>query len=230
MESPSPLRWLPASRTFPGPHVGAGSLVALLAPLSAWAAAWPVLPHPRAVEIIAIDLEGRPSLDRAAELGGLGKRTLGDKQGCVLVLGNPKIGAGEYPTRIAEGVADALALAARFSGPALATMGDAGIKTQELARWLSQSPKGAVIHADNDAPGREAANRLLLAVKAFRGQARAVLPAEGKDVADTAASQSFPILGEVWPNFSDSLTEMYGWPRWEAQRQAAILIGDEQDQ
>lgn len=227
---PAPLRWLPAVSTFPGPHVGAGSLVALLAPPKAWESAWPDLPDPWAVEIIAVDAGGRPSLDRPAEQGGLGKRTLGDKQGCVLLLGNPEPASQDHPARVAEGVADGLALAARFPGPALCTMGDAGMKTQEIAQWLARMRHGSVIHADNDAPGHEAANRLVLAVKGFGGEARAVLSSVGKDVADTAAQQPFPIIGETWPNFSDSLVEMYGWPRWEAQRQAAILMGEQQDQ
>lgn len=226
---PAPLRWLPAESAFPGPHVGAGSLVALLAPLKAWESAWPGLPRPWSVEIIAVDAAGRPSLDRPAEQGGLGKRTLGDKKGCVLLLGDPDPASQDHPARVAEGVADGLALAARFPGPAICTMGDAGMKTQEMAQWLARMRHGSVIHADNDLPGHDAANRLVLAVKGFGGNSRAVLSSVGKDVADTAAQQPFPIISETWPNFSDSLVEMYGWPRWEAQRQAAILMGEQQD-
>ncbi len=51
VEAPTSLRWLPASRTRPGPHTGAGSLVALLVKPTVWAEAWPSLPTPPAVEI-----------------------------------------------------------------------------------------------------------------------------------------------------------------------------------
>ena len=230
VEFPAPLRWLPSSRTYPGPHVGAGSIVALLAPPEAWTLAWPDLPKPQAVEIIAIDQDGNPSLDRPLDRGGLGKRTLGNKHGCFLVLGYSGPAPQDKPARVAEGVADMLALAARYSGPTVATMGDAGMKSEELAQWLSNLTAGAVIHADNDPPGREAANRLLLALKVLGSQARAVLPPEGKDPADAAALRPFPVLNETWTYLSTSLVDIYGWPHWEAQRQAAILMGDEQDQ
>ena len=46
VEAPAALSWLPASRTRPGPHTGAGSLVALLAKPTAWAEAWPSLAKP----------------------------------------------------------------------------------------------------------------------------------------------------------------------------------------
>lgn len=229
VEAPHPLRWLPAGKTFPGPHLGAGSIVALLAPPSAWITAWPGLPHPMAVEIIAIDDQGFPSKDRPSDLGGLEKRTLGNKRGCVLLLGAPGTGPRKEPVRVAEGMADALALAARFSGLSLATMGDAGMKAVDLALWLSTLDQETVIHADNDSPGREAANRLVLALKGLGVPARAVLPPCGKDAADTAAHRPFLDLRGGWQEYSDRLTAKYGWPRWESQRQAAILMGDEQD-
>ena len=116
VEAPAPLRWLPASRTRPGPHTGAGSLVALLAAPAAWADAWPHLPIPQAVETIAVDLDGKPALDRPTAADGLGKRTLGAKAGAVLLLGSPLLAEVDAPVRVAEGVADALALAARFAG------------------------------------------------------------------------------------------------------------------
>lgn len=227
---PAGLRWLPRDRTYPGPHSGAGSIVALLAPPQAWALAWPQNPAVTAVEIIAIDQDGRPALDRPTEKGGLGKRTLGDKSGAVLVIGNPLLETADHPVRVSEGVADALALASRFSGPTVATMGDAGMKTGELASWLARAGAGIVIHADNDRPGQEAAHRLRLAVLALGGQARAVLPAKGKDAADTAAAlQGFQAPTAVWPLFAESLQEMYGWPPWEAERQAAILMENVED-
>ena len=226
VKAPDPLRWLPASLTRPGPHTGAGSLVALLAKPAAWVAAWPNLPSPQAVEIIAVDWAGNPALDRPASEDGLGKRTLGAKTGAVLVLGNPQVADVNSPVRVAEGVADALALGARFSGPAIASMGDAGMTGEGLAEWLAQAGTGVVIHADNDEAGQAAASRLCGAVLVHGGTARAVLPPQGKDAGVVAEDNPFPPLTEQWPGYSDTLAEVNGWPQWEAQRQAGLLMGE----
>ena len=224
VEAPAPLRWLPASCTRPGPHTGAGSLVALLAKPGAWAEAWPRLPNPQAVEIIAVDPDGNPALDRPRQDGGLGKRTLGNKARAVLVLGNPLLASIDAPVRVAEGVADALALAARFTGPAAAGMGDAGMNADGFAGWLASAAAGVVIHADNDAAGQRAASRLCGGVHIHGGDARAVLPPDGKDAGVVSGMNPFTPLTESWPGYADTLADMNGWPRWEAQRQAALLI------
>ena len=222
--APAPLRWLPASRTRPGPHTGAGSLVALLAKPTAWAEAWPRLPNPQAVEIIAVDRDGNPALDRPQQDGGLGKRTLGAKVGAVLILGNPLLVNIETSVRVAEGVADALALAARFPGPAVASMGDAGMTTDDFAGWLARAAAGVVIHADNDDAGQQAASRLCGAVRIHGGTARAVLPPVGKDAGAVSSTIPFAALAQSWPGYADTLAEMNNWPRWEAQRQAGLQM------
>ena len=224
VEAPAPLRWLPASRTRPGPHTGAGSLVALLASPPAWTDAWPRLPTPQAVEIIAVDWEGNPAFDRPASENGLGKRTLGAKTGAVLILGSPLVADAETSVRVAEGVADALALAARFAGPTVASMGDAGMTADGFSAWLASAAGDVVIHADNDEPGQAAASRLCGAVRIHGGTARAVLPAQGKDAGVVAAENPFAPLTQSWPGYAHTLAEMNGWPRWEAQRQAALLM------
>ena len=224
VEAPAPLRWLPASRTRPGPHTGAGSLVALLAKPTEWADAWPRLPHPQAVEIIAVDQEGNPALDRPQRDGGLGKRTLGDKTGRVLVLGNPLLVTIDAPVRVAEGVADALALAARFTGPTVASMGDAGMNATGFAQWLASTVEGVIIHADNDTAGQKAASRLCGGIRIHGGTARAVLPPDVKDAGVVSSMNPFDALTDNWPSYADTLTQMNGWPRWEAQRQAALMM------
>ena len=226
---PAGLRWLSARRTVPGPHAGAGSIVALLAPPGAWAESWPDTPAVTAVEIIAIDNDGRPALDRPKELGGRGKRTLGNKVGSVFLVGNPRLGESDQPVRVTEGVADALALASRFPGLAVATMGDAGMKTRDLASWLAGAKAGVIIHSDDDRPGRTAADRLRLAVLALGGKAQGVLPSLGKDPADMAAALApFPTAIEGWPSFEERLSRKHNWPLWEAERQAAILLEEEE--
>ena len=224
VDAPACLRWFPASRARPGPHTGAGSIMGLLAQPAAWAKAWPRLPLPQAVEIIAVDSDGQPALDRPESEGGLGKRTLGAKVGAVLILGNPLVADAELSVRVAEGVADALALAARFAGPAIASMGDAGMTAEGFPQWLATATAGVVIHADNDAAGRAAASRLCGAVRIHGGTARAVLPPQGKDAGVVAGDNPFEPLTEHWPGYADTLAEMNGWPRWEAQRQAALLM------
>ena len=224
VEAPTPLRWLPASRTRPGPHTGAGSLVALLARPEAWAESWPRLPVPQAVEIIAVDGEGRPALDRPASQDGLGKRTLGEKARAVLILGNPMLTNADAPVRVAEGVADALALAARFAGPAVATMGDSGMNADGFAVWLASAAEGTIIHSDDDPAGQKAARRLCGGIRIHGGVARAVLPPEGKDAGVVSSMTPFDQLTQDWPSYADTLAEMHGWPRWEAQRQAALMM------
>ena len=59
--------------------------------------------------------------------------------------------------RIAEGVADALALASRYDGPALATFGTSPMRSGNLAVWLANAPAGAIIHCDDDPGGQRAA-------------------------------------------------------------------------
>ena len=227
VNAPGPLRWLPASRTSPGPHTGAGSLVALLAKPTAWAEAWPRLPNPQAVEIIAVDQDGNPALDRPRQGGGLGKRTLGEKAAAILVLGNPLLASIDAPVRVAEGVADALALAARFTGPAVASMGDAGMNADGFAQWLANATEGVIIHADNDAAGQRAASRLCGGIRIRGGTARAVLPPEGKDAGIVAGDNPFLPITQHWPGYADTLAEVNRWPRWEAQRQAALQMEGE---
>ena len=151
---PTQLRWLPASRTRPGPHTGAGSLVALLAKPAEWADAWPrTYRNRRRWRSSPWISNGNPALDRPPRDGGLGKRTLGDKTGRVLTLGNPLLGSTDAPVRVAEGVADALALAARFTGPMVASMGDAGMNATGFAHVAGQR-RGGRDHPCRQRPGR----------------------------------------------------------------------------
>ena len=57
------MRWKRAN----GAHTGAGSIVAMLAAPEAWAARWPSLPAPTGVQIISVDDNGHPALDRPAD-------------------------------------------------------------------------------------------------------------------------------------------------------------------
>ena len=96
-----------------------------------------------------------------------------------------------------------------------------------FAEWLASAAAGVIIHADNDDAGQRAASRLCGAVRIHGGAARAVLPPEGKDAGVVSSLNPFTTLTESWPSYADTLAEMNSWPRWEAQRQAALLMEEE---
>ena len=58
----------------------------------------------------------------------------------------------------------------------------------------------------------------------FRAATLEVLPPEGKDAGVVSRMNPFAELIESWPGFARTLAEMNGWPRWEAQRQASLLM------
>ena len=225
---PDSIRWLPAK----GAHLGAGSLlVAVAAPVS-WAVAWPDSPAPVAVQLVSIDTEGHPALDRSADTvdrngtpsPGLSKRTYGPTSGAVVVLGNPLLADASDPVRVAEGLADAMGLAARFEGAAVATLGTSGLNGGALITWLASSAAGVCIHADADADGIAAARRLVALCQQAGGNARAVLAAAGKDAADAAQLSPFEDLGDGWIDFARTLRETTTLPRWECARLASIIF------
>ena len=225
---PGALRWLPAETHYQGrgPHTGAGSLVALAAPPEAWTEAWPELPELQAVQLIAVDLQGFPALDRPAEAGGLGKRSLGSTTGAIIVFGCPDLAEALGPVRVSEGVADALAMASRYPGPAVATLGTSTMAEGGLPEWLASSRSGAVIHVDADAGGEGAARQLRRRSHAAGGTVTAVLPALGKDAAEAAAELGFAPLPEGWAEYAATLRDTTSWPRWEIARQAVNLLSE----
>ena len=141
--APTPLGWLPAAAHHPARHTGAGSIVVLAAPPAAWLAAWPALPDAQAVQLVAVAQDGSPAAVVSPTAGPLGKQTRGILAGTVTLLGNPIPGDAVDAVRVAEGLADALALAARYAGPAIATLGTAGLWLPVLAEYLAtMAPRG----------------------------------------------------------------------------------------
>ena len=222
---PAAVRWAPAT----GQHTGAGCIVALAAQPVAWAAAWPELPTVAAVQLVHVDVQGQPALDRPAEAGGREKRAMGMLQGAAVVLGNPLLPEASAPAHVAEGLADALALASRIEGAAVAALGTSGMMGQDqlLAQWLAGAAQGVRIHCDADEPkqgrppaGRRAAAVLMVAVNDAGGGALIVPPAPGcKDYADECAQRpDFGPLPEGWDDYARTLRETTDWPRWEIAR------------
>ena len=225
---PPSVRWLDAR----GTHTGAGGIIVLAAPPSAWADVWPQLPALVAVQLVHLDAGGQPALDRPLESGGLQKRTYGLVRGAALIIGNPLLEEALTPARVAEGLADTLALARRYEGPVVFTFGTSGLKSLALAEWLVGAPHGTLIHSDRDLPkdgrppaGRRAAAQLRRAIRDAGGTAEIVPPAVGfKDVADEAAAgAALPLLPEEWVGYARTLAEMHpNWPRAEVARISAI--------
>ena len=225
---PPSVRWLDAR----GTHTGAGSIIVLAAPPSAWVDVWPQLPALVAVQLVHLDAGGQPALDRPLESGGLQKRTYGLVRGAALIIGNPLLEEALTPARVAEGLADTLALARRYEGPVVFTLGTSGLKSLALAEWLVGAPHGTLIHSDRDLPkdgrppaGRRAAAQLLRAIRDAGGTAEIVPPAVGfKDVADEMASgPDIGPLPEEWAGFARTLAGLHpNWPRPEMARIAAI--------
>ena len=213
------------------PPTCAVRLAARLAPFSAWANAWPHPPTPTAVQIIAVDADGHPTLDRPKNAGGLAKRTMGTAGGAVFAVGNPDASA----IRVCEGIADALAIASRYDALVIAAMSDGQMahpRPDLLARFVNAA--GVVIHADADhnVAGQGAALRLASIINREGGHARAVLTAQGhKDVADWAAQHPHPPVDRTAArSHAHTLTAMYpGWPTSEIYRLAGIAASDAQE-
>ena len=83
------------------------------------------------VQLIHVDADGFPALDKPGP-DGLPKRSFGQMAGAVCVLGLQ----GHGGVNVAEGLADALALAARLPWRAVCMGGTAGFHNLELARRL----------------------------------------------------------------------------------------------
>ena len=143
---------------------GGGSLVAAFAPVADWTESHPPA-SPSGVQLVHVAPDGRPRKDR----GGLAKRSHGRMSGAVCVVGGPLWRAGTL--HVAEGLADALAIAARCDGPVIAAGGTATLS--RLAGPLAALARPVLIHADGDPVGIVAARRLLAALTR-RGIAGAV--------------------------------------------------------
>ena len=195
---PAAVRWLPSCTTIPTVSggveagggaigTGGGSLVAAFAPLADWTEAHPPA-HPSGVQLVHVGADGRPRKDG----GGLAKRSHGAMTGAVCVTGAP-LWRGEA-LHVAEGIADALAIAARASGSAIATGGTSGLAS--LADALAATGAPVTLWPDGDPAGRLAAEAL---ARRLRARAVAVAVAripDGEDPASLAAPFSAAVTGD----------------------------------
>ena len=163
------------------PSMPGGSLVAAFASLAAWIEAHPPA-HPSGVQLVHVDALGRPRKDR----GGLAKRSHGSMTGAVCVTGPPLWRAGRV--HVAEGIADALAIAARTDGAAIAAGGTAGFA--RLAEPLAALSRPVTVWPDGDTPGRLAASRLALALRGHGVPAHVAPVPDGEDPASLAGPRN----------------------------------------
>ena len=226
---PGPVRWVDA------PHLhkdfqGAGAVIAMAAPPSAWTESWPELPELSCVQLVFVAGDGSPAMDR-----GLTKRTYAGTQGAIIILGCPHLQEATAPVDVAEGLADALALAARSPAPAVATLGTAGMSSTTTAEWLATSPATRV-WADRDIsragrapPGQRHGRELVRLVNDAGGHASALHPpAPHKDPAAAAAAIGFNNPDPAWTDYARTLAETTAWPRWEIARQAIAICGEDE--
>ena len=225
---PAPVRWIGAEhlrREFQG----AGAIIAMAAPPSAWLTSWPSLPDLSSVHLVYVAGDGRPAVDR-----GLTKRTYAAVQDAVVVLGCPLLEQTTAPVDVAEGLADALALASRSPAPAVATLGTSGMSSTIIAEWLATSPVTQV-WADRDQakegrapPGQRHGRELVRIINSAGGNATALhTPSPHKDPAEAAAAMGFNDPGPAWTEYARTLCETTAWPRWEIARQAIAMCAEE---
>ena len=217
---PDSVQWLNASQIHPL-HEGAGAVIAAFAPPQAWLRAWPLLPQPSAVELIHIDKDGAPALDRPESSGGRSKRTFGTRTGALCVLGEPR---PEFSVGLilAEGIADALSLAARETDTVAAVGGTSGMATGDLDGYVGRFDRVKIV-ADSDKAGISAARAIRRRLGPQRVKAVTINGAD--DPADAAANEGIPDVEDLEPvrEFTADLRGE-GLPTWEAARQAIQLV------
>ena len=148
----------------------------------------------------------------------------------MVILGNPSLPDAPAPVEVAEGLADALALASRSDAPSVATLGTSDMVSGAIAQWLADAARVRV-YADRDPakdgkppPGLRAALALVRAVTSAGGNAQAVhAPEPYEDAAAYAATVGFRPMAEGWADYARTLSETTDWPRWEIARVASII-------
>ena len=196
---------------------------------TSWTQAWPNLPELSCIHLVFVAGDGSPAMDR-----GLNKRTYAAVQDAVVVLGCPLLEQTMAPVDVAEGLADALALAARSPASAVATLGTSGMSSTIIADWLATSPATRV-WADRDEakagrapPGQRHGRELVRLVNDAGGNAEALhAPTPHKDPAAAAAAIGFNNPGPAWPEYARTLSETTDWPRWEIARQSMAMCAEE---
>ena len=219
------LRWLEADALAavagivpPGPGM-AGAIVAPAAPLAAWMSAAVDADWPRQAvtgcQLVNVAPDGRSAVDA----GWLGKRSYDGLRGGVTVCGVIERAHG---VTLAEGVADALALAARFRPASIAALGTGGLIDPATVKALAALPGGVTVYPDPDRAGHAAADALQPAIERHGGRLRRADLPPGMDAADLAALEGFPDVDTADLAAYRRIFEADGRPAWECGRLAYV--------
>ena len=213
---PPSVRWLPSQR---GPSVGA--VVAAFARPNRTGRGERRQRRLEGVQLVHVDADGMPAPDRPGP-DGLPKRSVGRMSGAVCVLGVAvHQGTREPGVNVAEGLADALALASRLTWPAVCMGGTAGYRNLDLADWLARFAD-VQVWADVDGPGLEAARLLAQHVRGLGGRNVTVeRVGAGGDPAEAGAP--FEDVDELTRQDYAADLRRDGLPAWEADRVASII-------
>lgn len=147
----------------------------MFAPVADWTEAHP--PTPTGVQLLHLDGLGAPRKDR----GGLSKRSHGVMTGAVCVTGATVLRTPEA-LHVAEGIADALAVASREPGAVIAAGGTAGFA--RLADALAAIGAPVAIHTDGDPAGIVAGRKLLATLARLGAVAEIIQYPPGCDPAE----------------------------------------------
>ena len=185
---PDSIRWLPSDNNRP-PEM-AGSIVHPYAPIPAWLDALPDVPPASSVQLVNIDRDGRPTLDKLGE-NGLNKRSLGQLTYAYFLLGvlSPEDAEGVL---VVEGLADGLAVVSHYN-PNAAVIVMAGTSAMynpspELLEYMARFSKVVRVE-DRDPAGRNASLRLAGKLFATHGVKSKYIKFDGvKDAAAWSAS------------------------------------------
>ena len=215
------MRWIPADTLAdvggavrPDPTM-AGALIVPAAPLAAWLAAVPDWPRQAVagVQLIHVAADGAPALDAPDRSDPLNKRSYGRTAGAVAAVGVLDAVAG---VTLAEGIADALALAARFRPASIAAFGAGGLAHPATVAALA-TIASATLYPDADRAGHAAADALQAAIERHGGRLRRADLPPGMDAASMAERDGWrDVDADVLAGWRDVLA--VGRPAWEADR------------
>lgn len=223
---PPSLRWIPADApVFRRTHSGAGAIALPLASIESWRASYPKTPPPSAVQLVCINADG----DRADYENSQGNRVdkpkFGNARFAVWSIGDIR---GNSVT-VCEGVADALALAARDPDPVIATLTTprpALAWRDALSVFITVTlwPDMDELDEKGRRPGIDAVIALAQARK-LKGQDVDVMGVDiGKDAADAAREAPLGIIdAEEITRLAHDL-EAEGMTDFEAIRYASTLL------
>ncbi len=203
--------------------------MAPLAPLRDWIMAWPKLPSPWGFTFVFVSEDGTPATGPSRGRKRVNKKSWGARKDSVVCVGDPKE-PGVW--MVCEGLKDALALASRFEGCAITTIGAdiaTHLSTGSTIEQIAASGIPARVYADRDEASMTGQRTGLKTVDAIRragGSAQLLLPPEGiKDPGAWAGTTEFRDVGSAFMSYRDTLMDIDPQlPEWEAARIATIAL------